>query len=147
MNSGSDFDGGNMGEEPTATQQALATPPLPPTQYVTRDFFLSAETARIRYKDVSVPGLGTVKVKSLNDREYSKLQAATMKTDGKMNIIATMASDAALIAACTLNGDNTPMFTENDVSAIRDRDAGIVANLAGAIRDHIGLPDPSAEKK
>jgi hypothetical protein len=141
----------NFGEEQgggdNPVVQELARPQTPPTVYVTRTQFLSHDTAKIRYKDVSIEGLGTVRIKSLTDREHSRLQAATMKSDGKVNITAAMASDAALIAECTLNGDNTAMFSESDVKDIRDRDAGITTTLAAAIRDHIGLPDAGSEKK
>lgn len=105
--------------------------------YVTRDCLLNADTQRKRYTDAEIDGLGKVRIRSLDDREYMRLQSAVMKPDGTIDKVAAQTSNARWIVACVVDGEGNPIFTEGDVREIRERDAALTQRLADACKAHV----------
>jgi len=81
---------------------------------VTRDVLLAA-TERPKMP-AEIPGVGTVMVQGMIGTERDAFEKTIVGKDGKLRMASFR---AALIIACAINPDGTPMFTADDARALR----------------------------
>ena len=106
-----------------------------------RDALLSARTRRFR--EVDIPGLGTVKIQSMSERERADAQRLSEDKPGEFS--------ARLIVTCVCNGDGHRLFSEADIPLLLEADSRVVQSLIGEILEHVqpfdtGKKDEDAAK-
>ena len=88
-----------------------------------------------RFAEVDCPAAGgTLRIKRLRAGELLGLGGAADPAAGQF----------ALVAACLLNGDETPMFTPAE---LRDLDGPLYLAISKLVADVNGLGEGAAEKK
>ena len=97
-----------------------------------------------RYQTVETP-LGEVRIQNLNEGEKSLWQDAQRGKDGMLLQGWLGKSRRQLVVACVVDADGKRMFQSGDAESLKSVDSGVIAAIADACSDHIGLPD--AEKK
>lgn len=107
--------------------------------YATRDQFLDMQRRAVRYKDHEIPGLGVVRLRSLNDKQYTEISTAAMKNDGTVDRVIASTFNTRLIAACVVDEDGNRIFKPEDVKQLREMDAAIIDDLGDVIRKHVGV--------
>lgn len=108
--------------------------------YASRDALLALASDRRRYVDVEIRG-SKYRLRSLNDKEWTRLQASNVKKDGTLDRIKAQTNNVRTIIACVVDGNGETLFTDNDVDALRTIDAGVIQELAEACSSHIGIGD------
>jgi len=103
--------------------------------YITKDMLLGPE--RVRYADEDIEGVGHIRIRSLNDREYMKLQSAVMKPDGSIDRTKARTANARWIIACVVDAEGNRLFADGDTQAIQDLDAFKTQRMAEACRLHV----------
>ena len=93
---------------------------------------------RRRYTDAEVRG-EKYRIRSLNDREWTRLQASNVKKDGTIDRVAAQTNNVRTSIACVVDGNGEPLFTDQDIDKLRKIDAGVIQDLAGACSEHIGI--------
>lgn len=106
--------------------------------YANRDALLALASDKRRYQDVDIRGQ-KYRLRSLNDKEWTRLQASNVKKDGTIDRIAAQTNNVRTIIACVVDGDGEPLFSDQDIEKLRTIDAGVIQDLAGACSDHIGI--------
>jgi len=97
-----------------------------------------------RYRTVETP-LGPVRIQNLNEGEKSLWQDAQRGKDGILIPGWLGKSRRQLVVACVVDESGKRVFQNGDAEGLKGVDAGIVAAIADACSDHIGLPE--AEKR
>ena len=104
---------------------------------LTRDKLLGS--FQRRYRTVETP-IGDVRIQNLNEGEKSLWQDANYSKDGKLVDNWLSKSRRRLVAACLVDDDGNRLLQAGDEVKLKGVDAGIVAAIADACSDHIGLP-------
>ena len=110
----------------------------PKKKLASREDFLQPRLKARRFAEREFDGLGLVRIRSLNDKEHTKLQAALYKRDGSIDTTKTQRAVAALICACVVDAEGNTILTDADVDALRSQDAALIAELGAWIREHVG---------
>lgn len=118
--------------------------------YVTRDMLL-ARVPR-RFKDVQVPGLGKVRIRSLTEAEVQKIEQPNYRIKGKTGTAAVNLDKLAdqtlrYIAAAVVDGNGDAILSNADVDDLRQKDKGMIDFLYREIESFCGLEDSSAVEK
>lgn len=108
-----------------------------PPGLVTREQLLS-QTKR-RFDNVAIPHLGTVRLRSLTERERTAYEAASLNETGEQERELLIDSKRRLIALCVVDADGNPLLTDGDVDALADIDGSITGRLYAACLDHCGF--------
>lgn len=96
-----------------------------------------------RYVDVPIPGIGTVRIRSLTERERSEYEAGFLDGDGKATNLVD--SKVRLIVLCICNADGERLFSREDKPGISSMDAIVTNRLADVCREHCGFTDEDIE--
>lgn len=119
-----------------------------PVVLMTREMFLAPALKKRRFKEVMIEGLpAPIRIRSLDDKEYSRLQVEPMKPNGQLDRNAAMIFNAKLITLCCVDHEGNRLFKDGDVAAMREMDAAIVDKLAAACREHVGIIEEEEVKK
>lgn len=103
-----------------------------------------AASAR-RYKVVSVPVYGDVRIQSLTSREIREWRNSLKDEDGKHNQRMDRANEL-LVALSVVNDDGSRVFTDDDAMSMLfdDADYGPNGVLISAVREHTNVnADPA----
>jgi len=104
---------------------------------LTRDKLLGS--FQRRYRTVETP-IGLVRIQNLNEGEKSLWQDANYSKDGKLVDNWLSKSRRRLVAACLVDDDGNRLLQAGDEVKLKDVDSGIIAAIADACSEHIGLP-------
>jgi len=96
-----------------------------------------------RYADVSIPGVGTVRVRSLTERERSEYEAGFLDSDGKATNLVD--GKVRLIVLCVCNAEGQRLFSDADKEVLGGVDAVVTNALADICREHCGFTDADIE--
>lgn len=103
--------------------------------YATRDALLGQPLKR-RFTDVEVCGQ-KFRIRSLNNKESSELEAAVYRDDGRGIDPAKIPMQAARwIVACVVDAEGNQIFSDADLGAIRGLDGVMISDLADACQSH-----------
>lgn len=110
-----------------------------------RDVFFA--TCKREYSDVNIARLGTVRLRTISERERSVMQIAATEGKGTPAERASLFK-AHLIASCVVDPENNLMFSlENgDLDKLQDMDTRVATALGSAIIDFCGLADEAIEE-
>ena len=86
-----------------------------------------------------------VRIQNLNEAEKSLWQDANYNKDGKLIDGWLGKSRRRLVATCLVDEAGERLLQPGDADALKALDSGVIAAIADACSDHIGLP--SAEQK
>jgi hypothetical protein len=113
---------------------------------------LAASAGKRRYRDEHVPGVGTVRYRSLTGSEFARTSAAQTRMvmacnarDTKAAERATREYHLATIVAGVCDENSDPIFTPDDRELIESLDAGIVERLVAGVTSHAGLDSLDVE--
>lgn len=98
-----------------------------------------------RYRTVETP-LGPVRIQNLNEGEKSAWQDAQRGKDGALIPGWLGKSRRRLVVACVVGDDGKRIFQPGDAEKLNELDSGVVATIADACSDHIGLPSAEAKE-
>jgi hypothetical protein len=98
-----------------------------------------------RYRTVETP-LGEVRIQNLNEGEKSLWQDANYDKDGRLVANWLSKSRRRLVAACLVDEAGNRILQAADAEQLKTVDAGIIAAIADACSDHIGLPLAEAKE-
>ena len=106
---------------------------------IDREQFLAAAARPRRFQNVTIPGLGEVRIRSLRERERSKFEAMNLDENGKPNLERLLDAKRRLIVMSVVDAEGSPILTAEDVDALADLDSGIVSRLCDEISKHSGI--------
>ena len=104
--------------------------PKPP-ELTTRQKLLGR--CRRQYRDVLVPGVGNVRLKSLTAREQLAVADSLPEEAGGLDWI------LAHVAACVVDEDDSPVFGPEDLAVLGDMDARTMSLLCDEASELCGL--------
>ena len=117
---------------------------------MTRDQILGTPKAGYEELDLSdIPGWGTVRIKDLTAGERDRIeQSCTVErlvtVKGKRKLKKDFSMDgirAKFVAACVVDENGAPLFSEADVKALNTLNAKALDRIFTAIKDRNGLSD------
>lgn len=112
--------------------------------FVTRDLFLRAPVRR--YKELIVPELGEVRIRSLTELERSQFEASIRDKKGNVSNTKLIDLKCRLIVLAVVDAEGNPILQNSDIPQLRNQDAKITNALVDAIQDHIGITDNDLEE-
>ena len=93
-----------------------------------------------RYLTIDTP-IGPVRIQNLNEGEKSLWQDANYSAkDGKLVEGWLGKSRRRLVAACLVDENGERLLQPDDAARLKEVDSGVVAQIADACSEHIGLP-------
>ena len=104
---------------------------------LTREQLLGSFQRRYRTVDTLI---GTLRIQNLNEGEKSLWQDANYSKEGKLIDGWLGKSRRRLLAACLVDENGDLLLQQDDVARLREVDSGVVAQVAEACSEHIGLP-------
>ena len=112
--------------------------------YVTRDLFLRAPVRR--FKELVIPELGKVRIRSLTELERSQFEASIRDKKGNVSNTKLIDLKCRLIVLAVVDGEGNPVLQNADIAQLRQQDAKITNALVDAIQEHIGITDNDLEE-
>ena len=97
-----------------------------------------------RFRDVDVPLIGKVRIRSLTERERSEYEAGFL--DGSGNVSSLVDSKVRLIVLCVCNAEGHRLFTDEEATVLSDVDAVVTNTLADECRRLSGFSDEDVGK-
>ena len=91
------------------------------------------------YREVETAA-GRVRIQNLNEGEKSLWQDANYNKDGKLIDGWLGKIRRRLLAACLVDEKGKPLLQQGDSERLKEVDSGVVAQIAEACSEHIGLP-------
>jgi len=112
-------------------------------ELVGREAFM--KPAERRYGSVDINGFGTVRIQSLNEKEWAEFEMSAVASKG--GIIRKRVEDARrrLIALCVVDGDGNRLLSNADVPSLENLDGSVAAQLFKVCQDHCGFEDGEIE--
>jgi hypothetical protein len=108
---------------------------------------LSSANLQTRYKEVTLRNMEVpIRIRSLNDREWTEISSAAFKKDGTIDKVMQASFAARLIVKCVVDEEGNRIFADHEAKELRTLDAGYVDELAGHIREHMGIKEPEETK-
>ena len=92
-----------------------------------------------RFADVEIPGLGTLRIRSLTERERSEYEAGFLDSDGRATNLVD--GKVRLIMLCVCNASGQRLFSDADKPALEAMDSIITNRLVDECRTHCGFTD------
>ena len=113
------------------------------TDLVGREAFM--KPAERRYQTVDISGFGTVRIQSLNEKEWAEFEMSAVASKG--GIIRKRVEDARrrLIALCVVDGDGNRLLSNADVPSLENLDGSVAAHLFDVCQKHCGFEDNEIE--
>lgn len=99
-----------------------------------------------RYIERDVECIGRVRIRSLKTSEYNRIEgmlsraaiALTGKKPSEGNRL-LMEAKVALVTACLVRSDNSPLLDSSDADTLRNLDYGVLSDIEEACEKHCGL--------
>lgn len=111
---------------------------MPDNGQATREAFFA--TCEKQFKDVTIPRLGEVRLRSMSVREYTAIEVAAedakIPRDKRASLFKVM-----LIANAVCDSDNNRLFTtnEDELEKLQEMDSAVASFLGNEIVDFCGL--------
>lgn len=97
------------------------------------------KTIERRYKDVDVPEVGTLRLRSLSELERSEIEDSVRKEPRHLR--------AALIQRCCLDEHGHELFGTADIPQIVQMDSRVINFLWDEINQHLAYPEKDEHEK
>lgn len=81
--------------------------------------------------------LGTLRIRSLNDREKCQIDASSFDASGKIRKDQMILRNAKLIAAMVVDAEGNLLFGAEDVRRIQELECGVVGRIVEACENHL----------
>lgn len=112
-----------------------------------RALFMSPEARKVRFTVLEdIPVLGNVRVRSLNDKEHTRIISAQFRTNGSVDKAMASSQAARLVVATVVDEEGNQLFTSNDVDELRQMDTSIMEPLVKGIRAHLGISEDAGSE-
>lgn len=92
-----------------------------------------------RYREVDVPLIGKVRIRSLTERERSEYEAGFLDKSGNVSNIVD--GKVRLIVLCACNAEGHRIFSDADANSLADVDAVVTNALADECRSLSGFSE------
>ena len=112
--------------------------------YATRELLLRAPVRR--FKELVVPDLGTVRIRSLTELERSQFEASIRDKNGQVSNSKLVDLKCRLIVLAVVDGEGNQILQNSDIAQLRQQDSKITNSLVDVIQDHIGITDNDLEE-
>ena len=112
--------------------------------YAGRDAFAIAKAPR--FDAVLMPGVGTVRIRSLTSREHGEYEADLIGDDGRVAEENMPLIKSRLLVACIVDSEGTRVFADADDETVADWDSAIVDRLYDACVAHCGIDSVNLEE-
>ena len=95
-----------------------------------------ANVEKRRFITADIPGIGSVRIRSLNTIELRRVRAWISEDDSRFDVW-----ELPLIVECLVDDDGNRIFRTSEIEAgtFDDWDAKVIRLLGRAINDHVGL--------
>ena len=107
--------------------------------FVTRDAFLQPKQRRFHVVDV--PGMGKIRIRSINELERSRYEATALDKKGNISSSKLVDMKCRLIVLAVVDGDGNQLFSNSDIGELQKLDSKITNTIVEAIRSHCGISD------
>lgn len=116
------------------------------TEYADKGAFQNAARGVRRFRTLTLPLVGTVRIRSINALEYAGIEAAITRAvhasksgraDKQQKALADAYAD--LMIACVVDNDGTPVFTADDKPTLLSLDSSVSQSLTSACLEHCGI--------
>ena len=113
------------------------------TELVGREAFM--KPAERRYRNVNIDEFGTVRIQSLNEKEWAEFEMSAVASKG--GIIRKRVEDARrrLIALCVVDESGNRLLSNADVPSLENLDGSVAAHLFDVCQKHCGFEDNEIE--
>lgn len=101
--------------------------------------------AKRRFATVEIADLGKVRIRSLTEGERSRIEASMCGKDGKPSLSKMLDLKCRFIVDCVVDADGNQLFSNSDISSIRQQDSRITNALVEAIEAHCGWSERNLE--
>lgn len=113
------------------------------SELATRESLLAAKPRKT--KEVTTPNRGTVRVRSLSERDLQDIQAANTNKNGTVNLEKSKDSRLRMIVASTVDAQDRLILTNHDIADMRSWDVADVNAIYEAIAELSGVTAESLE--
>lgn len=110
---------------------------------VSRDTLLA--TAKRRFAEVTIEGLGTLRIRSLSAGDSSKIEADTYADNKKKEGSGIAKWKARHIAAAVVDEQGNRLFADKEIDTIQSFDRATVDAIYDAVAKHCGIDNETSE--
>jgi len=99
-----------------------------------------------RYRDVELPGGGSVRIRSLSEKEKSAYETELMTGKGTFRRSRLDDAKRRLMVLCLVDEDGQPLLQRGDTAALENLDGAVTSHIYDEIREHCGFDAEDIEE-